>query len=217
MEAVQGPPHPAQFSPEIVEVLEQILRDLRPAHVHDPFAGPGLRLAKLCDALGVAFTGTDIEDWPGRDLRVAVGDARDASRYPRREFVICTSPVYLNKRFGDYANGPTPNTKTKGRRDYGIALGRALHPENYARLTGRPGYADGYWQRHRECVAHWGDRVILNVDGPIAGGWVGLLTEFGYRIEETYVANTRRYRGLANADVRAPHEVVMVAQKRVRA
>jgi hypothetical protein len=203
--------HPCQYSPEILAVLETLI--LPGEHIHDPFAGPGLRLGKLCDALVVKFSGTDIEDWPGHDPRVTVGDARDPGGYPPAPFTVCTSPVYLNKRFGDYPNGPTPRTKTKGRRDYGIALGRALHLDNFARLTGRPDHADGYWQRHREAVANWGDRVLLNVDGPIADGWVGLLVECNYRIEATHLANTRRYRGLANAVVRADHEVIIVAQK----
>ena len=37
--------HPAQFSPEVLDVLEQFVE--HGDHVHDPFAGPGLRLARL--------------------------------------------------------------------------------------------------------------------------------------------------------------------------
>ncbi len=55
--------------------------------------------------------------------------------------------------------------------------------------------------------------MLLNVDGPIAGEWVGLLVERNYCIEETVLAPTRRYRGLANADKRAEHEVVIVASR----
>ena len=157
--------------------------------MHDPFAGPGLRLAKLCDAVGATFTGADIEAWPGADARVRVADARDAASYPPAPFTVVTSPVYLNKRLADYPNGVTPRTKTKGRRDYAISLGRALHPDNLARVTGRPSRADGYWQRHREAVRNWGPRVILNVDEPIEAGWIGLLAERGYRIEETIPAH----------------------------
>ncbi len=121
--------HPAQFSPEVLEVLGQLIHVGE--RVHDPFAGPGLRLAKLCDALDATFTGADIEAWPGTDERIRLADARDPLSYPQPPFTTVTSPVYVNKRFGDYANGPTPRTKTKGRRDYGIALGRALHPGKF--------------------------------------------------------------------------------------
>ncbi len=180
--------HPAQICrPEVLEVLEKLI--LADEHVHDPFAGPGLRLAKLCDAVGATFTGADIEAWPGADARVRVADARDAASYPPAPFTVVTSPVYLNKRLADYPNGVTPRTKTKGRRDYAISLGRALHPDNLARVTGRPSRADGYWQRHREAVRNWGPRVILNVDEPIEAGWIGLLAERGYRIEETIPAH----------------------------
>ena len=34
---------------------------------------------RLCDRLGATFTATDIEEWPGADPRVALGDAADAA------------------------------------------------------------------------------------------------------------------------------------------
>jgi hypothetical protein len=118
--------HPCQFSPEVLEVLAGFIRPGE--HVHDPFAGPGLRLGRVCDQIGATFSGSDIEPWPGRDRRVVVADARDPLSYPRKPFTIVTSPVYANKRCADYPNGPTSRTKVKGRRDYAIALGRGLHP-----------------------------------------------------------------------------------------
>ncbi len=146
--------HPAQYSPEVLDV---IARHLRPGdHMFDPFAGTGHRLASLCDELRLEFSGADIEDWPGHDVWVICADAADSTTYPRAPFVICCSPVYVHKRLADYPNGPTPFTKTKGRRDYGIALGRPLHPDNFARSTGRPAQAERYWQDHSEAVKHWG-------------------------------------------------------------
>ena len=76
-----------------------------------------------------------------------------------------------NKRCADYPNGPTSRTKVKGRRDYAIALGRALHPFNLARYTGRPRRAQLYWESHAEAVKYWGERVVLNVDEPISERW----------------------------------------------
>jgi hypothetical protein len=202
-------PHPAQYSPEVLDVLAELIRPGE--RVHDPMSGPGLRLGSLCDRLGAIFSGADIEDWPGHDARVRVADARDPSSYPAEPFTVATSPTYQNKRLADYPNGPTPHTKVKGRRDYAISLGRALRPDNLARTTGRPRLAHLYWKGHAEAVKHWGDRVLLNVDQPIADGWCGLLDDAGYLIEAAIPAYTRRYGGLDNADKRAAYEVVVVA------
>lgn len=96
---------------------------------------------------------------------------------------------------------------------YGIALGRPLHPDNLARTTGRPARTGAYWQGHAEAVKHWDSRVIVNVDDPINSAWQALLMEQGYRIVEVVPVRTRRYGGLDNADKRADHEVVIVADR----
>lgn len=41
------PVHPAQYSPEVIDVLRHLIAPGE--HVHDPFAGTGLRLGALCD------------------------------------------------------------------------------------------------------------------------------------------------------------------------
>ena len=209
--------HPAQFSPEVIEVLRDLIRPGE--HIHDPFAGTGLRLGALCDELGATYSGGDIEDWPGHDPRVALADATVADSYPVEPFTVVTSPVYLNKRLADYANGPLPTTKVKGRRDYGISLGRPLHANNLARTTGqhaRHDEGEAYWRLHREAAKHWGDGVVVNVDEPIAYGWGTILIGLGYWVGPIIPAYTRRYGGLSNADKRAEHEVVIVAQRGAR-
>jgi hypothetical protein len=180
-------------------------------HIHDPYAGTGLRLGKLCDQRHATFTGGDIEIWPDHDPRVVQADARDLAGYPSHEFTIMCSPVYLNKRLADYPNGPTPTTKIKGRRDYAIALGQALHPDNLARATGHPSRAARYWRGHADAVKHWQGYAIVNVDEPISVGWQELLRDSGYVIREVIPVFTRRYGGLDNAEKRADHEVVIVA------
>lgn len=202
--------HPAQYSPEVIEVLEGLIQPGE--RILDPFAGTGLRLGALCDRIGADFQGGDIEKWPGRDPRVQVRDATDIISYPIfHEFTVVTSPVYLNKRMADYANGPLPTTNIKGRRDYGISLGRALHENNLARYTGKPSRAVRYWALHRDAVRHWGNRAIVNVDSPIADRWEWLLKDEGYKILDAIPVYTRRYGGLANADKRAEYEIVMEA------
>ncbi len=209
--------HPTQYSPEVLVVLAELIR--RGEHIHDPFAGPGLRLGRLCDELGATFTGGDIDGpWAdGVDPRVTLGaDARDPATYPPPPFRICTSPTYANKRFCNYPNGPLTTTKTERRRDYGIALGRALDPRNLARFTGhqyRKARAAAYWRGHSDAVKSWGEQVILNVDEPISEPWQALLAAHGYAIEAVIPAFTRRYGGLDNAEKRAEHEVVVVAER----
>jgi hypothetical protein len=202
--------HPCQYSPEVLDVLTTLITSGE--RVHDPFAGPGVRLARLCDQLGATFSGADIEAWPDHDHRVVVADARDAASYPASPFTVVTSPVYANKRCADYANGPTPNTRVKGRRDYGIALGRALHRDNLARLTGRKAKTLDYYREHAQAVKHWDERVVLNVDSPIAEPWCALLTARGYVIADIIPTYTRRYGGLHNSEKRAAYEVVIVAR-----
>jgi len=207
--------HPCQYSDEVIDVL----RDLIPpgAHVHDPMAGPGVRLGKLCDELVCVFTGGDIDGpWVDQDLRVVIGaDARDHASYPAGKFITCLSPTYENVRCADYKDGPTPRTKRKGRRDYALALGHPLHPGNLARFTGHQSARKTalYWQGHRDAVKHWSDRVLLNVDLPISEPWQQLLRDHGYTIEQVIPVYTRRYGGLDNAEKRAEHEVVIVASR----
>jgi hypothetical protein len=195
----------------VLEVVEPLITPGE--RIYDPFAGHGERLAGVCDRAGAVFSGGDIEIWEPHDPRVLQADALDPHSYPQRPFTIVTSPVYQNKRCADYPNGPTPKTKTKGRRDYGIALGRALHPDNLARTTGRPARAEEYWRLHAAAVKHWDEQVILNVDLPISERWCALLIDDGYAISQVIPAYTHRYGGLDNAEKRAEHEVVIVAEK----
>lgn len=203
--------HPCQYSPEVIEALRPLIK---PGEwIHDPFAGTGLRLAALCDQLGAIYTGCDIEEWPAADTRVMLSDATTANAYPGTAYTIVTSPAYLNKRLCDYPEGPLETTKTKGRRDYGIALGRPLHERNLARHTGRASRAAAYWRLHADCVRWWGDRALVNVDQPIADGWAVLLMGAGYRIEQTIPVYTRRDRSQQHTVGYAEHEVVIVARK----
>lgn len=200
------PTHPAQYSPEILEVLHDLIGSVE--RIHDPFAGLGLRLGALCDEIGVPFTGTDIEDWEGRDPRVKVGNSIYEYSYPWQKFTVVTSPVYFGNRISsDYVNGPTENTKPNGRRAYGISLGRALDDDNAARFC-RPNQSEDYYALHNEAIQHWGSRVIVNVDMPLVQGWQRMLWAAGYAGEAHEVA-TKRYRIAGHGDERPTHEYVL--------
>jgi hypothetical protein len=203
------PKHPTEFSVEIIEALSTMLPATVP--IHDPFAGRGLRLGALCDRLGVTYTGTDTESYIEPDRRVGQGDSADPATYPPAPFTIVTSPVYMNRISTDYVGGPTPTTKLNGRHAYGISLGRALHPANLARRCRR---ATDYYPGHAAVVAHWGQAAYVNVDLPISEGWTQVLEGAGYRITGVVEVKTRRLGGVANAEKRAPHEVILVAEKR---
>jgi hypothetical protein len=205
---IPPPAHPAEFSPEVLAVVALYVR--RGMHVHDPFAGRGVRLGALCDARGATFTGTDIDVYREGDYRVIQADSSEEITYPFPPFTVVTSPVYTNRISVDYVDGPTPTTKVNGRRSYGICLGRALHPRNFAR-AGR--HLEDYYELHAEAVRHWSTAAFVNVDAPMLDGWTRLLERFNYRIDEVIEVGTRRYRGLANSDIRADHEVVIVARQ----
>jgi hypothetical protein len=89
-----------------------------------------------------------------------------------------------------------------------------LHPDNLARLTGRPSREDEYYREHAQAVKLWSHRVLLNVDSPIARRWTDLLGDHGYTITAIIKIKTPRYGGLANAEKRADHEVLIVAVRR---
>lgn len=177
----------------------RVLGELRP-----------MRLLDKWDTLD--FSDRSVEATPIEVLRVESAGVRDIQEITTSEGTYL-GEGYLMHNCGDYANGPTPTTKTKGRRDYGISLGRALSENNLARYTGRPRKADEYWELHAEAVKHWPDRVIVNVDEPICERWIELLHDAGYPLCSVTRAYTQRYAGLANADVRAEFEVVILAER----
>jgi len=205
------PIHPARWTPAILETIRPILERYA-LPIHDPYAGTGERLGALADELGLEFTGTDIEAWPGADPRVGLGDSRYPLTYPGGEFVVVTSPVYFGNRISsDYVNGPTPATKTAGRHAYGISLGRPLHPDNLARVC-RPASRFDYGALHAMAARHWGEVAVVNVDGPLRAMWVGILDLAGFEVVDVVEVETPRLGGgLAGAAKRAGFEVVIVA------
>src|SRR5262245_36940298 len=90
--------NPAVFSDAIIDNLHIIIPRCWPTitHLHDPYAGEGTKLGRLCDELGLEFSGGDLEKWKDRDERVVVANAINHSSYPTTEYAIVTSPTYNN-------------------------------------------------------------------------------------------------------------------------
>jgi hypothetical protein len=215
--------HPAKFSDEILAVIAPLLR-AQPLAVHDPFAGTGERLGKLCDQLGLPFTGTEIEPEFARDARVRGGDSTDPATYPRGyRYCVVTSPPYPNG-MSDHFKASNLNRHTY-RQALAQILGhdRPLHPNNMGRYGIR--YGEQQLRRHyeiaRRCVQHWPDHVIVNVSDfivagevhPVVDRWHELLEDRGYRIVETIPVETPRQRHGANGQARVDHEAVLVATR----
>jgi hypothetical protein len=208
------PDHPARWTPAILDSVTMWLERIGLA-IHDPFVGTGVRLGTRADQLGLAFTGTDIEAWPGADPRVRVGDSADPATYPTWPFVVVTSPVYFGNRIlSDYVNGPTKQTKLAGRHAYGISLGRPLDRRNLARLC-REASRERHDAAHRAIAQLWDEWAIVNIDGPIAGQWLHKILEpVGYLlVERIDVATPRLGGGIAGADKRSGFETVLIVRR----
>jgi hypothetical protein len=209
--------HPAPFTDSIIDELASLIPRYVPdgAIIHDPFAGEGTKLAALCERLGYAYTGTDLEPWPNRDSRVKVGDSTDPLTYPDGPFVVVSSPTY-NNGVNDHFK---PNDASR-RLTYRSRAGHELHPNNTGRWSGRSsakGEAE-YWRITREVVKHWPDVAMVNVKDSIRVGeiyrlcslWSRLLEEHGYEIEWVDVP-CPGWRYGSNNKARVDSEVILVA------
>lgn len=208
--------HPAQYSSQILEVVRPILAAWHSGGgevVCDPYAGLGTRLGALCDDVGLRFYGMDIEAWPTADERVIVADATEYGWYPNTRFAVVTSPPYFGNRISsDYVNGPLPTTKVAGRRSYGVSLGRPLHQRNLARVC-KPKQQAAFYGGLTAAARIWPDLAVVNVDLPMRDATVDALKAAGLSLGYEIPVETQRYRGGAGSDKRAPHEVVLVANR----
>ena len=201
--------HPTQYSQSLLEIIAPELDE----KIHDPFAGTGIRLGKLCDELGKTFSGTDIEDWGG-DPRVKRGDSTQLSSYPEGSYQIVTSPVYPNGMADHFKPKDTSR-----RRTYRVGLGKSLQENNAGRYSVRAGSkaADKYWEINKEAIICWatlGWSGFVNVSDfihkgevyPLVGMWRDLLAQQGFYVEQYATVLTPRYRLGTNRSKRVPYE-----------
>lgn len=211
--------HPAPFTDAIVVELTRLIRIHVPRGlgIHDPFAGEGRRLARLCDQLGYVFTGTDLEPWRDADPRVHVGDATDPASYPPWPHAIVTSPTYNNG-----VNDHFEPRDTSVRMTYRVAVGRPLHPNNTGRYSGRGSVAAEaeYWRITEAAVAQWPDLALVNVKDsyrarriyPLTRLWAALLRRHGYQVRRRGVGTPGWRRG-ENHEARADGETILIAMR----
>lgn len=217
--------HPAPYSPEVLIKFTSLIP--RGTHVHDCFAGDGVRLGKLADNYRWRFTGTEIEAPFILDDRVAHGDATDPDSYPSSSYWIVTSPVYPNGIADDWNAKDTSRRRTY-RRARAMIVGHdePLHVNNMGRwgYRGTPLRSTAramYWNLARKSIACWtgADRALVNVSDfmaggkvePVVRGWVQELTRQGWTVEDVQPVVTRRWKDGANRDERVENEVIIVA------
>lgn len=114
-------PHPAKFSPEVLDALVQIVdaeaeREQRRLHVLDPFAGVGLihEVAARLAGRMLRVTAVELEpEWATQRPGAVVGDAARLPVRPGSVDALVTSPCYGN-RMADVYDGTGPCRKCDG-------------------------------------------------------------------------------------------------------
>lgn len=216
--------HPARFSPQVLAAMAPILRSWGLA-VHDPFAGPGDRLAQLCDELGLAFTGTEIEPEFIVDPRVRVGNSRLEESYPEGLHCIATSPVFPNGMTDHFHARDSSKRKTYRQAIASIrGEDRPLHLDNMGRHGPRQGKLgeERHWAIAWDATEWWPSLVLVNIKDcvldhelyPAVERWCDILGRRGYRCT-LHEVSTPGMRYGANRDSRVDHEVVIEAFWRV--
>ena len=215
--------HPARWSRTIIDALTPILTSWR-LPVHDPFGGTGERLGYLCDTLGLAFSGTEIEPEFIVDQRVRPGDSTDAASYPTGKYCVVTSPTYPNG-MSDHFQARDGSKRHTYRQALATNLGydRPLDDHNMGAYGIRRGGRSEakYWQLADSAVKHWPDRVVVNVSDfisnhvcyPLVAKWEDLLQAHGYTADDVIKVATPRQRHGANGAARVDAEAVIVARR----
>jgi len=193
--------------------------------VHDPFAGPGDRMGRLCDELGLPFTGTEIEPEFIIDPRVKEGNSRLADSYPEGRYTIGTSPVFPNG-MTDHFHARDGSKRKTYRQAIAAIRGedRPLHPDNMGRHGPRQGALgeERHWAIAWDATRWWPSRVLVNIKDcildkdvyPAVERWLDILVRRGYHCT-CHEVGADGMRFGANGDARVDYEVVIEAYWRV--
>jgi hypothetical protein len=207
------PRHPAQYSWEILPVLERMARPY--AKVLDVFAGTGVRLLSIRPD---AYLNEIEPKWAAISQRQTdrsfVGDAQ-CLRWADGEFdAVITSPVYGN-RMADHHNAKDGSR----RMTYRHCLGEPLQPNNAGEIEWGHRYQNFHgvaWLEVRR-VLRLGGGFILNVkdhirDGQrvdVTGWHIDWLCRLGFRLIEHAQVDTPGMGFGQNGDKRMPYESVI--------
>lgn len=217
-------PHPAKFSPSILEAIEDALQEYHdgPARILDPFAGVGgIHVLRDPDRGGHETWGVELEpEWAQQSPFTVTGDSRNLSGL--KELgpwdAIVTSPAYGNRMADSYDGRDGSRRHT-----YRISLGRPLTEGNTGALHWRN---HEYRQLHSEVWAECaglvrpGGLVIINVSNFIANhveqhvvewhlqSWLHL----GFKLIEARRVTTPRMKHGANHDARVAGEMLLVLE-----
>lgn len=174
--------HPARFSPEIIDVLYEILVAEYPDYwmgrpiLHDPWAGTGERLRQLAERAGFGYSGTEIEAPFIEASGIMAGNSVDPDTYlPARSgypFVIVTSITYPNG-VADYHRVHDDSRRYSYRVARAKIVGRdeGLHEDNMGRYGYRSTKRGGnsskrstFWDIAERTVPNWkeAELVLLN-------------------------------------------------------
>jgi len=217
-----SPRHPAQFSRQILDVVERnhLLPDK--GFVLDPMAGVG-NVHKL--RTPTRFTvGIEIEpEWAAAHPSTFVGNALRLP-FGRASFdAVITSPCYGN-RLADHHRAADGSVRRSYTHDLQHTTGdpdRQLHSDNAGTLKATQ---EPYWAFHAcawaevHRVLRPGGRFVLNVSDFISNGAVvpvverhtDLVLMIGFTLVKEFRVTTRRLRYGANSAVRVPTESVLV-------
>lgn len=209
-----GTPHPARYSPEVLETLSAELGPVT-GPVLDPFAGTG-RIHQIGrgDTIGI-----EIEpEWANLHPRTFHGDATDLP-FPDESFgAVATSPCYGN-RMADLYDGRDGSR----RHTYRIALGRLPSANSAAGLQWGETYRElhrGAWEEAYR-VLRPGGVILVNIADHIRRGERQPVTAFHWEtLQRTGFAPLRIRRiptpGMrqgANRDLRTDGEMLLVLRK----
>ena len=216
--------HPAQFSREILSLVER--QHLLPDSgiVLDPMAGVG-NVHKLATATRKTV-GIEIEpEWAAAHPDTIVGNALRLP-FGRASFdAVFTSPTYGNRCSDTFKVGPDNKwvyrTYAHDLRHTTGDPDRDLHPDNSGQWKASK---DDYWAFHARAwaevarVLRPGGRFVLNVSDHISHGQVVPVVErhcdlvllSGFTLVKEFQVGTRRMRYGANNRLRVPTESVLV-------
>lgn len=209
------PPHPAEYSDELIPHLARVLRGRR--QVLDPMAGLGRKLARIAALAGVAAVGVEIEpDWSRALPAVRQGDACALPFADSTFDAICVSPTYGNRMADTY-------TDDTHRITYTSYLGHAVAAGSSAGLQWGPGYRDFHRAAWTEAarVLEPAGRFVVNVKDHIrkgvtvdVTGWhADTIAALGFVLVEEMTVRTPGQRNGANGHLRVDHEHVLILDR----